>query len=518
VHFLSSGADDTRALAVVHRLFDIFDTDGNGTVDYAELTAGLSLFGGKQEDKVRAAFALYDYNHDGVISLDEMIRYLTAVFKVLFATNPALVPQMQVTPLELAQVTAEQAFLECDINQDGKLTLDEFHAWYTQSNKPIKSSALSIPLPSLAQVHHFTDLGICSPADVIERFRQFATANQLTRAAFSIGLQSFAKPAHKEAVDAIASHVFDLFDTDGNGVVDFVELGAGLCVLCGAGITPEELGTITADQAFIQAEKESDGVLSLDEFRRWYHSTASQNIHLPSLQRVKQVTNLHKFSPSQVFAHLTTHVTDPRGLDRRAFDASFATLRQLTCATTITTDIVDDQMCDVVLDRLFGVFDANGFVSFRQLASGLSILCGGSPTDKIQAVFDLYDANCVISLDEMTAYLTSVYKILCETDMYPKHVTPSELAEMFQRFCHDRSADADNVPADVRFFDASIYQKLNRSMTLGKKYDVSFLEDKAESIRETYVAPPPSTMGLPDNGMRYKYRGFPRLKRYDYYN
>ncbi|RHY77855.1 hypothetical protein DYB30_012130, partial [Aphanomyces astaci] len=355
--------------------------------------------GGKREDKVRAAFALYDYNHDGVISLDEMIRYLTAVFKVLFATNPALVPQMQVTPLELAQVTAEQAFLECDINQDGKLTLDEFHAWYTQSNKPIKSSALSIPLPSLAQVHHVTDLGTCSPADVIERFRQFATANQLTRAAFSIGLQSFAKPAHKEAVDAIASH---------------------------------ELGTITADQAFIQAEKESDGVLSLDEFRRWYHSTASQNIHLPSLQRVKQVTNLHKFSPSQVFAHLTTHVTDPRGLDRRAFDASFATLRQLTCATTITTDIVDDQMCDVVLDRLFGVFDANGFVSFRELASGLSILCGGSPTDKIQAVFDLYDANCdgVISLDEMTAYLTSVYKILCETDMYPKHVTPSELAEV----------------------------------------------------------------------------------------
>ncbi|RHY56450.1 hypothetical protein DYB38_001950 [Aphanomyces astaci] len=86
-------------------------------------------------------------------------------------------------------------------------------------------------------------------------------------------------------------------------------------------------------------------------------------------------------------------------------------------------------------------------------------------------------------------------------------------SQMFQRFCHDRSADADNVPADVQFFDASIYQKLNRSVTLGKKYDVSFLEDKAESIRETYVAPPPSTMGLPDNGMRYKYRGFPRLKR-----
>ncbi|RHY31237.1 hypothetical protein DYB32_007787 [Aphanomyces invadans] len=67
---------------------------------------------------------------------------------------------------------------------------------------------------------------------------------------------------------------------------------------------------------------------------------------------------------------------------------------------------------------------------------------------------------------------------------------------------------------EVLFFDASIHQKLNRSVTLGKKHDVSFLEDKSENIRETFVAPPPSTMGLPDNGMRYKYRGFPRLKRY----
>ncbi|ETV98542.1 hypothetical protein, variant [Aphanomyces invadans] len=84
-------------------------------------------------------------------------------------------------------------------------------------------------------------------------------------------------------------------------------------------------------------------------------------------------------------------------------------------------------------------------------------------------------------------------------------------SQMFQRFCQDRGTSP-QLP-EVLFFDASIHQKLNRSVTLGKKHDVSFLEDKSENIRETFVAPPPSTMGLPDNGMRYKYRGFPRLKR-----
>ncbi|KAG9415587.1 ARS-binding factor 1 [Aphanomyces cochlioides] len=87
--------------------------------------------------------------------------------------------------------------------------------------------------------------------------------------------------------------------------------------------------------------------------------------------------------------------------------------------------------------------------------------------------------------------------------------------QMFERFCEDRIVQPSQLP-DVRFFDASINQKLNRSsLSLSKKADVSFLEDKTDVIRETFVSPPPSTLGLPDDGTRYKYRnGFPRLKRH----
>ncbi|KAJ0401914.1 hypothetical protein P43SY_003531 [Pythium insidiosum] len=60
----------------------------------------------------------------------------------------------------------------------------------------------------------------------------------------------------------------------------------------------------------------------------------------------------------------------------------------------------------------------------------------------------------------------------------------------------------------------SINQKLNRSLTLGKKkYDCSFLDDKSDDIRETFIAPPPSNIGLPDDGSIYRYKSFPRLKK-----
>ena len=41
-------------------LFDAFDSDGNGSIDFAELGAGLSvLCGGDAEQRVRLAFSRY---------------------------------------------------------------------------------------------------------------------------------------------------------------------------------------------------------------------------------------------------------------------------------------------------------------------------------------------------------------------------------------------------------------------------------------------------------------------------
>lgn len=76
---------------------------------------------------------------------------------------------------------------------------------------------------------------------------------------------------------------------------------------------------------------------------------------------------------------------------------------------------------------------------------------------------------------------------------------------MFDRFIEDRVFNQ-QLP-EVMFFDQSINQKLNRSLTIGKKkFDCSFLDDRSDEIQETFIAPPPSNIGLPDDGTVYKVR------------
>ena len=72
-----SDGSDERFNQMCDNLFALFDTDGNGYVDFNELASGLSILcGGSSHDKVRAAFNLYDINKDGFISLEEMVTYL----------------------------------------------------------------------------------------------------------------------------------------------------------------------------------------------------------------------------------------------------------------------------------------------------------------------------------------------------------------------------------------------------------------------------------------------------------
>ncbi|OQR94910.1 hypothetical protein ACHHYP_00829 [Achlya hypogyna] len=493
-HFVP-GPVEGRVHEVLSRLFGIFDSDKNGVVDFSEITAGLTLLcGGARKDKITAAFALYDYNHDGFISLDEMTRYLTAVFKVLYETDRSLLEKMQVAPEELAQVTAEQAFLDADRDHDGKLSLDEFEAWYTQSNGLPRAS---VPLPSLAQVRHLTNLHAYPPSAVVERFRQAAQASgQLTAAAFAACLASFAKvPGDATQVADVAARLFAVFDADGNGVVDFGELGAGLSVLCGGSqedkvraafalydlngdgtiskaemalyltsvfkvlyestpetrarmgdVSPAELGAVTADQAFVEADKDHDGSLSFDEFRAWYLTPSASglnHVEVPawvSLSTVRQLTQLGQRSPTEVFDVIARHANADKQLDRAAFEASFAALVPLA-----SMDNEARHRVHLILDRLFEIFDAdgNGVVDFAELASGLSVLCGGPKEDRVKAAFDLYDLNGdgVVSLDEMTRYLTAVFKVLFETNpgQQPVETSPEELARITAEQCFDEA-------------------------------------------------------------------------------
>merc|ERR1711871_546591 len=171
--------DSQRTTMVLDRLFSIFDSDGNGVVDFSELASGLSvLCGGSRDEKALAAFQLYDYNGDGFISLDEMTRYLTSVFKVMYETQPGTAERMGMPAAELAAVTAQQAFEDADVNEDGMLTFEEFQAWYKQPSsdagqtaRAAQAVAESAPgWVSLGEVRRLTNLGSFSVDEVMELF------------------------------------------------------------------------------------------------------------------------------------------------------------------------------------------------------------------------------------------------------------------------------------------------------------------------------------------------------------
>jgi len=122
----------------------------------------------------------------------------------------------------------------------------------------------------------------------------------------------------------VANRIFDVFDRDGNGLVDHSEFVAGLSLLCRASsddkiraafnlfdldgdgwvtyeemlrymisffevcfaldsnmkkrfgnITAEQVGTATAKHCFVRADVNSDGRISLEEFRLWCNSDDS---------------------------------------------------------------------------------------------------------------------------------------------------------------------------------------------------------------------------------------------------
>merc|ERR1711998_694042 len=127
-----STAEETReARDLVRELYDAFDTDGNGVVDWVELGAGLTvLCSGSRRQKVRLAFYYFDANSDGFLSPEEMARYLVSVYRILYVTVPGHMIA-GVSAEELGEITAMQCFVDADLNGDGHLSFAEFEQWYS---------------------------------------------------------------------------------------------------------------------------------------------------------------------------------------------------------------------------------------------------------------------------------------------------------------------------------------------------------------------------------------------------
>ena len=69
---------------IIGRLHSLFDTDGNGGVDFLEMFSGLSILcSTDQVGRYKAIFRMYDYNDDGEITQLEIAQFLEGTYEVL---------------------------------------------------------------------------------------------------------------------------------------------------------------------------------------------------------------------------------------------------------------------------------------------------------------------------------------------------------------------------------------------------------------------------------------------------
>jgi len=263
---------DKRAVeSVVDRLFEIFDSNGDGAIDFSELASGLSvLCGGDREDKVEAAFALYDLDGDGTISLDEMTSYLTSVFKVLYETQPGTAERMGVSAEELASVTAEQAFVDADMDHDGKLSFEEFKKWYLFQEAP---DTLFLSHIGLNRVCVLLKLDCFSVEEVFEILAEAAPQGVFTRSAFVrcckniiVSGGGYTSIDEQKTADNVVHSLFTLFDPDNTGVVDFGEMASGLSVMCGSTMDRK------VEAAFSVFDIDGTGSISLEDMATYIES------------------------------------------------------------------------------------------------------------------------------------------------------------------------------------------------------------------------------------------------------
>ena len=124
--------DDADKLhLILGRLFDMFDEDNNQLISYSEFATGISILcQGTRDERAKAAFQVVDEDKDGHIDLDELTKYLSSVFRIMYEVEPATEEQMGTDYHTLAKVTAGEAFKEADKDANGLLSYDEFVSWY----------------------------------------------------------------------------------------------------------------------------------------------------------------------------------------------------------------------------------------------------------------------------------------------------------------------------------------------------------------------------------------------------
>jgi len=180
--------------------------------------------------------------------------------------------------------------------------------------------------PILEYIQQNTAFSRIPMNEILAVFRNAAKEGTIDRSTFERCFQNVCQGdgQDEKILKLVADRVFDVFDRDGNGIVDHSEFVAGLSLLCKASsddkiraafnlfdldgdghvtydemlrymisffevcfaldanmkkrfgnISAEQVGTATANHCFVRADANGDGHISFEEFRDWCNSEDS---------------------------------------------------------------------------------------------------------------------------------------------------------------------------------------------------------------------------------------------------
>ncbi|KAK3094608.1 hypothetical protein FSP39_003993 [Pinctada imbricata] len=79
-----SGGKKKDSHAYAHFVFNTFDQDRNGCINFEDFVMGLSVLSrGTLQERLQWAFTLYDINGDGLITKDEMLDIVSAIYEMM---------------------------------------------------------------------------------------------------------------------------------------------------------------------------------------------------------------------------------------------------------------------------------------------------------------------------------------------------------------------------------------------------------------------------------------------------
>ncbi|XP_051847161.1 guanylyl cyclase-activating protein 3 [Antechinus flavipes] len=130
-----------RANQYVVQLFNIFDKNKDGFIDFLEFIAAVNLvLQGKVDQKLKWYFKLYDADGNGSIDRKELLN----IFMEIQAINGQNILN--------AQELANLVFEKIDVNNDGELTLEEFIGGLEKDPKLLEMITKSFDLSHVLKI------------------------------------------------------------------------------------------------------------------------------------------------------------------------------------------------------------------------------------------------------------------------------------------------------------------------------------------------------------------------------